>query len=84
MGLVTWLSYSALGALKHHYIIKIICELLNGYSRFLIQNLLNQLLCYADIKESWLFVAETVETLDLKIYGRLDGLATVFSRLDRF
>ena len=39
---------------------------MNGSSRFLIQNLLNQLLCYADIKESWLFVAETVETLDLK------------------
>ena len=44
IGLVTQLNDSALGVLKHHYITKRIRELLIGNSRFLIYNLLNQLL----------------------------------------
>ena len=43
IGLVTQLNGSALGVLKHHYIIKRIRELLIGNSRFLIYNSLNQL-----------------------------------------
>ena len=54
-----------LGVLKHHYITKRIRELLIDNSRFLILNSLNQLLFYTDIKETSLFVAEIVETLDL-------------------
>ena len=46
IGLVTQLNGSALGVLKHHYITKRIRELLIGNSRFLIYNLLNQLLYY--------------------------------------
>ena len=44
----------------HHYIDKRTCELLISNSRLLIHNLLN-LLYYADIKESCLFVAKIVE-----------------------
>ena len=45
IGLVTQLNDPALGVLlKHHYITKGIRELLIGNSRFLIYNLLNQLL----------------------------------------
>ena len=51
--------------LKHHYTTKSSRETLNGNLRFLIQNLLNLLLCLTDIKESCLFMAENVETLDL-------------------
>ena len=47
IGLVTQLNGPALGVLKHHYITKRIRELLIGNSRFLIHNLLNQLLYYA-------------------------------------
>ena len=46
IGLVTQLNDPALGVLKHHYITKRIRELLIGNSRFLIYNLLNQLLYY--------------------------------------
>ena len=45
-GLETQLNGSALVALKHHYITKRICELLIDNLRFLIYNLLNQLLYY--------------------------------------
>ena len=51
----------------HNYITKKFRELLIGNLRSLIQNLLNRLLWYTDIKDSCLFVAETVETLDLSI-----------------
>ena len=34
------------------------------------------------MRERCLFMAETVETLDLNKKGKLDGIATVFSRLD--
>ena len=44
IGLVTQLNDPALGVLKHHYTTKRICELLIGNSRFLIYDLLNQLL----------------------------------------
>ena len=44
LGLVTQLNDPALGVLKHHYITKRICEFLIGNLRFLIYNLLNQLL----------------------------------------
>ena len=44
IGLVTQLNGPALGISKHHYITKRIRELLIGNSRFLIYNLLNQLL----------------------------------------
>ena len=37
-----------------------------------------------DIKESCLFVAEIVETLDLDIVVRSNDLAIVFLLLDRF
>ena len=60
------------------YIIKRIRELLIGNSRILIQNLLNHLLCYTDIKESCLFVAETLITLDQNTSESLDDLATGF------
>ena len=63
--LVTQFNASALGVLKHHYKTKRICELLIGNLIFLIHNLLNQLLYYANIKESCLFMVEIVETLDL-------------------
>ena len=46
IGLVTQFNGPALRVLKHHYIIKIIRELLIGKLRFLIYNLLNQLLYY--------------------------------------
>ena len=46
IGLVTQLNGPDLGVLKHHNITKRIRELLIGNSRFLIYNLLNQLLCY--------------------------------------
>ena len=44
IGLVTQLNDPALGVLKHYYITKRIRALLIGNSRFLIYNLLNQLL----------------------------------------
>ena len=44
----------------------------------------NQLLWCADIKERSLFEAEIVKTLGINILGESDGLAIVFSRLDRF
>ena len=46
IGLVTQVNGPALGVLKHHHITKRIRELLIGNSRFLIYNLLNQLLYY--------------------------------------
>ena len=46
IGLATQLTGSALGVLKHHYITKVIPELLIGNLRFLIYNSLNQLLYY--------------------------------------
>ena len=46
IGLVTQLNDPALGVLKHHYITERIPELLIGNLRFLIYNLLNQLLYY--------------------------------------
>ena len=46
IGLVTQLNGSALGVLKHHCITKRIRELLIGNLRFLIYNLLKQLLYY--------------------------------------
>ena len=46
IGLVTQLNGPALGVLKHHYITKRIRELLIGNWRFLIYNLLRQLLYY--------------------------------------
>ena len=46
IGLVTQLNDPDLGVLKHHHITKRIRELLIGNSRFLIYNLLNQLLYY--------------------------------------
>ena len=46
IGLVTQLNGIALGVLKHHYITKKIPELLIGNSRFLVYNLLNQLIYY--------------------------------------
>ena len=46
IGLVTQLNGPALGVLKHYYITKRIRGLLIGNSRFLIYNLLNQLLYY--------------------------------------
>ena len=46
IGLVTQLNGPALGVLKHYYITERIRELLIGNSRFLIYNLLNQLLYY--------------------------------------
>ena len=46
IGLVTQLNDSALGVLKLRYITKRIRELLIGNWRFLIYNLLNQLLYY--------------------------------------
>ena len=67
--LVTQLNGSSLGVLKHHYSIKRICKLLITNSIFLIHNSLNQLLYYTDIKESCLFVAKIVETLDLNNSG---------------
>ena len=45
----------------HNYITKKVRELLIGNLRFLIQNFLNQLLWYTDIKDSCLFVAENAE-----------------------
>ena len=73
-----------MGALKHHYITKRFRELLTGNSRFLTQNLLDQLLYYTVVIESCLYVTEIVETLGPNSLGRYDGLATVFSGLDRF
>ena len=72
-----------MAVLKQHYITKIVNELLVGNSRFLIQDLLNQLLCYENIKESCLFVTEIVGVLDPNNWGMSNGLATVFSRQDR-
>ena len=46
IGLVTQLNGPTLGVLKHHYITKRIRELFIGNSRFLVYNLLNQLLYY--------------------------------------
>ena len=46
IGLITQLNGPALGVLKHHYITKRIRETLIARSRFLIFNLLNQLLYY--------------------------------------
>ena len=62
----------------HNYITKKIRELLIGNLRFVIQNLMNRLLWYTNIKDSCLFVAETVETLDLSILGKIEGLAQFF------
>ena len=77
-GLVTKLNDSAFKVLKNCCFNKRIHELLVGTFRYLIQNLLNQLLCHTNIKESYLFAAETEETLDLNNLGKPDGLATVF------
>ena len=66
----------------HNYITKKFRELLIGNLRSLIQNLLNRLLWYTDIKDSCLFVAETVETFDLSILRKIEGLATVFPCLN--
>ena len=63
--LVTKLNESALGILRHHYITKKTREILIGISRFLTGNLLNQLLCYTNIKGNCLFVAKSVESLNL-------------------
>ena len=63
---------------KHHYITKRICELLISNSRFLIQNLLKQLFCCTDIKESCFFVAKIRKILGLNNLHRPNGLATVF------
>ena len=60
---------------------EVFVNFLIGSSRFLI---LSQLLSYTDIKESCLFVAEIVETLDLDIVVRSNDLAIVFLLLDRF
>ena len=49
-----------------------------------LQSLLSPLLCYTDTKESSFFVAEFFDNLDLNILRKPDGLATVFSCLDRF
>ena len=65
VGLATQFHGSASGLLKHHYITKIIRELLIGNSRFLIHILLNRLLYHTYIKESCLFVTGIVKTLDL-------------------
>ena len=65
IGLVTQLNGSALEVLKRHYVTKRIREFLIDNSRFLIRNSLNHLLYFSDVKESCLFVAEIVETLDL-------------------
>ena len=62
---ITQLNESALEVLKHYYITERILERLIGNSRFLINNSLNQLPYYMDIKGSCLFVAETEEKLDL-------------------
>ena len=59
-------------------IIDYVNYVLIGNSRILIQNLLNHLLCYTDIKESCLFVAETLITLDQNTSESLDDLATGF------
>ena len=77
-GPVTKLNDSAFKVLKNRCINKRIRGLLVGTFRFLIQNLLNQLLCHKNIKESYLFAAEIEETLDLNNLGKPDGLATVF------
>lgn len=63
--LVTKLNESALGVLRLHCITKKTREILIGISRFLTGNLLNQLLCYTNIKGNCLFVAECVESLNL-------------------
>ena len=63
--LVTQLNGPALGVLKHHYIIKRIREPLISNSRFLIYNLLNQLLYFTVEKKVAFFVTEFMETLDL-------------------
>ena len=55
-----------------------------GNPRFSILHLSKQLLYYINIKESCLFVAKIVESLDLNILRRSGGLVTVFSCLDRF
>ena len=57
--------------LKHYYITKRFCELLSGNSKFLIQNCLNQLFYYMDVKVSYLFVAEIDETLLTKLVTKL-------------
>ena len=62
---LTLINESPLGVLKYHYITNRIRQLLIGNLRFLIQNLLSQLLCYTDIKERYLLLAEIVENLDL-------------------
>ena len=46
--------------------------------------MLNQFFYCTDIKESRLFMAEIVETLDLNNLRWPDGLAAVFSSQDRF
>ena len=46
--------------------------------------MLNQLLCYTDIKGSCFFVVEIVESLNLNNEGRHDGFATVFHVLVDF
>ena len=60
----TQLNGSALGIISLNYKKKN-RELLIGNSKFKIYNLWNQLLYYTNIKESYLYVAETVENLDL-------------------
>ena len=84
IGFETELNDLALKVLKYSTLQKEFVRLLTGNLRFLIQNVLNELLCYTDIKESCLFMAEVKKTLELNNQGRSNGLGTVFPRLDRF
>ena len=78
IGLVALPNDSLWGVSKHHPVAKMIRELLSGNSRFLIQNLLNHLLCCTDVRESCLFVAQILKYLDLNNKGSFDSLAIVF------
>ena len=84
VGLVIQLNDSDLKVLKHNHITKRVRERLISNSRFLNQNLLNQLFCYADVKQNYLFVAYVAKTLDLNNLGRSNGLTTVFPHLVKF
>ena len=74
---------TVLRILKHSYIAKRIRGILIDNLRLFIHNLLSQLLCYTDIRESSLFVVKIVETLQINILRKPYGLATAFSRLNR-
>ena len=69
---------------EHHYITKKTREFLIVNSRFLIQNFLNQLLWYTDIKESYFLVTQISETLDLNSLEKSDDLAIAFHVLIDF